>query len=75
MTFKKIEIPSENEILSTEQNANAYKFKIEMIVTLFAENELQASEQVDANGGFVVSRNVKLLEAIEIHKAKADEKE
>jgi hypothetical protein len=75
MTFKKVEVPSEGVSTSREQDTNAYKFKVEMVVTLFAENEYQAAEQLDANGGFVIARDVKLLETTEIHKAKADEKE
>ena len=60
---------------STEQNTNAYKFKVEMVVSIFAENEFQASEQLDTNGGFVISRHVELLDTKKIHGAKENEKE
>ena len=63
------------EAYSTEQTTNAYKFKVEMTVSLFAENELQAAEMLDSNGGFVISRSVELLETTKIHEAKADEEE
>jgi hypothetical protein len=72
MTFEKVE--KEAKFTSTEQNASAYKFKVEMIVSLFAENELQASEQLDSQGGFIISRNVELLETTKIH-TKEDEEE
>ena len=74
MSFKKVET-SKLEGSSTEQTTNSYKFKVEMIVSLFAENELQAAELLDSNGGFVISRDVELLETTKIHEAKADEKE
>ncbi len=75
MTFKKVEKEElKVDFASTEQSTNAYKFKIEMVVGLFAENELQASEQLDAQGGFVISRSVELLETTAIH-TKEDEKE
>ena len=60
---------------STEQSTNVYKFKVGMVVSLFAENELQAAELLDSNGGFVISRDVELLDVTKIHEAKADEKE
>jgi hypothetical protein len=74
MSFKKVEIPK-LKALSTEQTTNAYKFKVEMIVSLFAENEEQATEQLDAQGGFIISRNTELLESTPIHQAEEDEKE
>ena len=73
MTFKKVE--SETKFTSTEQSTNVYKFKVEMIVSLFAENELQASEQLDSNGGFIISRKVELIDSTPIHLSKEDEKE
>jgi hypothetical protein len=73
MPFKKVE--TEEKFSSTEQSTNAYKFKVEMIVSLFAENEEQAGEMLDAQGGFVISRKVQLLSKTPIHSAKEDEKE
>lgn len=57
------------------QNTNSYKFKVEMIVSLYAENESQAEEILHAQGGFVIDRRVKLLESTTIHTVEEDEKE
>ena len=70
MTIKKIS--DFTEFSSKEQSTNSYKFKIEMIVSLFAENEAQASEILDAQGGHVIKRHVGLLETTEIHKSSDD---
>ena len=68
MTFKKVE-PETPTFKSSSggEDVNSYKFKVEMIVSLFAESELQASTQLDAQGGFIISRDVKLLEVTKIH--------
>ncbi len=65
----------EKNVIFTEQNAKAYKFKIEMVVSLFAENNFQASEVLDAEGGFIVSRKVTLLDTIPVHNKEKSEKE
>ena len=62
------------EITSREQDTTAFKFKVDMVVSLFAENEEQAAEQLDAQGGFIISRNVELIEATPIHTAKDEKK-
>ena len=63
---------SEDILSSSEQDTNVYKFQVEMVVGIFAENDFQAIEKLDLEGGFVVSRNVKLLDKTAIHK-KEDE--
>ena len=63
----------EVEYTSVEQTTNAYTFKVDMTITLFAENEMQAAERIDAEGGFIVSRDVKLIDVKNIHKAKNEE--
>ena len=79
MSFKKVEKPNievseeELDLTFTQQNANVYKYEVKMIVSLFAENELQALQQLDAQGGFIISRKVNLLEKTEIHSIKEDE--
>ena len=73
MSFKKVE--KEENFNSYGQNADAYKFKVEMIVSLFAANDLQASEQLDTQGGFVISRKVELISKTPIHVTQEDGKE
>ena len=62
MPFEKVDYVS-----STGDDINAYKFKVEMVVSLFAPSESDAATQLDAQGGFVISRDVKLLEVTKIH--------
>jgi hypothetical protein len=59
---------------SNEIPANAYKFKVEMVIGIFAENDSQASEQIDLNGGFIISRKVELLDKKNIHEIEKNEK-
>jgi len=65
MSFKKFE-----DFSSRESEVNSYKFKVEMIVSLYAENEEMASELLDANGGFVIKRQVELIDTKPIHSTK-----
>ena len=60
-------IDQESNFNSKEQDTNVYKFKVNMIVSLFAETELEAFTQLDAQGGFVIARNVELLGVTNIH--------
>jgi len=81
MSFKKVEktkvqVAEEEQnadLTFTEQSVNAYKFEVKLIVSLFAENYAQALEQLDAQGGFIASRKVDLLEVTEVHNVEKDE--
>ena len=68
MSFKKVDGDTPKfSSSSKEEEVNAYKFKVEMVVSLFASSELEASTMLDAQGGFVISRNVNLLDVQSIH--------
>jgi hypothetical protein len=44
-----------------EKETNCYTYKVEMVVQVFAENLEQANDRLEANGGYVSSREVTLL--------------
>ena len=48
-------------LIMSQQITNSYTYEVNMIVSLFAENEEQALEKLDREGGFVSSRNTKLI--------------
>lgn len=55
-------------------NTNAYTYKVEMIIQIFAEDEKTAKERLDANGGYVTSRVVKLMDSVPLLNGKDKEK-
>ena len=65
MSFKKVET-EENKVKNTSQSM--FTYKVEMIVSVFAENEEAARSSLDENGGFVSHRTVDLKDAVEIYK-------
>jgi glutamyl-tRNA reductase len=60
MSYKKIE-KKENEAKSV------FTYSVQMIVSVFAENEEKAKEQLDQNGGFVSNRVVELKDVVSIY--------
>jgi hypothetical protein len=43
-----------------------FSYKVEMVVHVFAENEPQAKDKLDAEGGFVSKREVFLIDKTEL---------
>ena len=58
-----------NEILDT----NVYTYKVDMVIQIFAEDEKTAKERLDANGGYITSRIVKLMDSIPLFNGKTKE--
>ena len=55
-------------------NTNCYTYKVEMIIQIFAEDEKEARNRLDNQGGYVTSRNVKLMDSIPLFNGKEKEK-
>ncbi len=55
-----------NKVKNTEQSM--FTYKVEMIVSVFAENEEAAKAQLDQEGGFVSHRTVELKDFVAIYK-------
>ena len=67
MDFKKVDLdPEENKIKNTPQSV--FTYAVNMIVSVFAEDESKARIELDQNGGFVSYRAVELKDAVEIYK-------
>jgi len=63
MDFKRVE---GNTVKNTQQSV--FTYKVNMIVSVFAENERQAREQLDSSGGFVSFREVDLADSAELYR-------
>lgn len=46
----------------SNETTTCYTYKVEMIVQVLAQNESQASEKLDIEGGFVSKRETTLLD-------------
>lgn len=46
------------------EETSCYTYKVEMIIQVLAEDEESARSQLDKNGGYVSSRQVKLMDSI-----------
>lgn len=49
--------------MSKKTETKVFTYKVEMIVSIFAEDEKTAKDKLDREGGFVSNREVSLLEA------------
>ena len=47
---------------------SVFTYEVNMIVSVFAEDEEKARTSLDENGGFVSHRNVELKDAVELYK-------
>jgi hypothetical protein len=61
--FEKVESNS-----SRNNPKSVFTYSVNMIVSIFAEDESQARQQLDENGGFVSHRTVELKDAVELYK-------
>ena len=64
MDFKKVET-EDNKIKNTQQSV--FTYAVSMIVSVFAEDQEKARQQLDENGGFVSHRVVELKDARELY--------
>jgi hypothetical protein len=63
MTFEKVE--KEDKVTNKDQSV--YTYAVDMIVSVFAEDEDTARKALDENGGFVSHRNVELKDTVAIY--------
>jgi hypothetical protein len=49
---------------------NCYTYKVEMIIQILAEDEKDASEQLEKQGGYVTSRKVDLVDSVSLYNGK-----
>jgi hypothetical protein len=56
-----------------EKETNCYTYKVEMVVQVFAENLEQANDRLEANGGYVSSREVTLVDSNVVFTGKDDD--
>jgi hypothetical protein len=67
MSFK------ENELEDSEKTQKLmYTYAVNMIVSVFAEDEAKALKTLNENGGFVSHRDVKLKDSVEIYRPEED---
>jgi len=66
MSFKKVE--EEDSVKNTRKTV--YTYEVNMIVSVFAEDEDSAREKLDQEGGFVSSREVALKDAVSLYHPK-----
>jgi hypothetical protein len=64
MSFEKVE----DQDMVTEAPKSMYTYAVNMIVSVFAENEVGARSTLDQSGGFVSHRNVELKDVISIYR-------
>lgn len=55
------------------EDTTCYTYKVEMILQILAEDEPNAAEQLEKNGGYVTSRKVTLMDSISLFNGKASE--
>lgn len=53
------------------EDTTCYTYKVEMILQILAEDEPNAAEQLEKNGGYVTSRKVTLMDSISLFNGKA----
>jgi len=46
---------------------HAYTYQVNMILQVLATSEEAAKEQLDTKGGFISSRDVKLIDSVALH--------
>ncbi len=53
--------------MADNETTSCYSYKVEMVVQILAPDEKAAREKLDANGGYVSSRNVILMDSISLY--------
>jgi hypothetical protein len=71
VSFKKVENEDEfiNKVVEASEKTpkSMYTYAVNMIVSVFAEDEEKARATLNENGGFVSHRNVELKDAVQIY--------
>jgi hypothetical protein len=49
------------------EKTSCYTYKIELVVQVLAKDQIAATRKVDAEGGYVTSRKVTLLNTVPVH--------
>lgn len=52
---------------------NAYTFKVEMVIEIFAKDKESAQAQLDEKGGYITERNVELIATTPLPRPDIDE--
>jgi hypothetical protein len=71
MSFEKVE--KEKAVDSEKTPKSVFTYSVNMIVSVFAEDEEKARASLNENGGFVSHREVELKDAVEIYKPKEED--
>jgi len=53
--------------MADNETTSCYSYKVEMVIQILAPDEKAAREKLDANGGYVSSRNVTLMDSISLY--------
>jgi hypothetical protein len=53
--------------MENNETTSCYSYKVEMVIQILAKDEKAAREQLDKNGGYVSSRKVNLMDAVELY--------
>jgi len=51
-------------------DTHVYTYEVCMLIQVLAENEEKAKEQLDAEGGYITSREVKLKDSVKLFNGK-----
>ncbi len=57
----------------SEQVTNSYTYTVDMVVSVFAENQEQAFEKLNVEGGYVSKRVVNLVHEMNVFTPEKDE--
>jgi uncharacterized protein YpuA (DUF1002 family) len=52
------------------QESKVYTFSVDMVIQVFAEDELQAQNKLDQEGGYITNRTTELLNVVKIPNSK-----
>jgi hypothetical protein len=64
MSFKKVEFEKEE---NKNTPKSIFTYEVNMIVSVFAEDQSQARQKLDEDGGFVSRRDVELKDVIAVY--------
>jgi hypothetical protein len=54
----------------SKHSSSCFTYKVEMVIQVLAENEMSARDFLDKNGGYVVSREVALVDSMSVYESK-----
>jgi hypothetical protein len=53
--------------MENNDTTSCYSYKLEMVIQILAKDEKTAREKLDKDGGYVSSRKVNLMDAVELY--------